>query len=208
MDNSISIEVDSIKADRPRYSVCTLVTEKSQYEVQVLSEKGKSLVKNRKLLTRSSETNEKTRIRINQEAHQKIVKKYPFTDLSETLAAKFSSEIWDEAAFSCLGCGICTYLCPTCHCFDINDCTHHDKAKRVRTWDTCQFSSYSIHTSGHNPRPQKSNRLRNRIFHKFKYHQDNFNETGCVGCGRCLTYCPVNLDMKTIITELETEKAL
>ena len=84
----------------------------------------------------------------------------------------FDSMLWDEESMSCIRCGICTYLCPTCHCFDIADeliSSSPIKGKRIRTWDTCQFPDFTMHSSGHNPRPDKASRLRQRIMHKFQY---------------------------------------
>ena len=103
----------------------------------------------------------------------------------------------------CLGCGICTYVCPTCHCFDIQDELRGQDGRRVRTWDSCMYPEYTIHTSGHNPRPARMNRLRNRFYHKFKYYHDNFDVHLCVGCGRCVDNCPVNIDIIEVMGQVE-----
>jgi sulfhydrogenase subunit beta (sulfur reductase) len=103
-----------------------------------------------------------------------------------------------------MGCGICTFLCPTCFCFDIVD--EAQRGERVRNWDTCMFRVYSQEASGHNPRPTKAERTRQRIMHKFAYWIDNINEIGCTGCGRCVQYCPVNLDIRHIISSAQSYK--
>ena len=116
------------------------------------------------------------------------------------LDSSFDSKYWDDIARRCLSCGACTYYCPTCHCFDIND---EPGNKRVRTWDSCQFSDFTMHTSGHNPRTLKGQRLRNRYYHKFKYSKENLGRYLCVGCGRCIALCPAGLDITKAINEVK-----
>lgn len=117
--------------------------------------------------------------------------------IREKLYASFNSPIWKDISASCLGCGVCTYLCPTCFCFDIVD--EVERGERVRNWDTCMFRIYSQEASGHNPRPGKAERTRQRLMHKFAYWVDNENLSGCTGCGRCVEQCPVNLDIREMI---------
>ena len=172
------------------------------YYVSVITPKGAKLV-DKNLFKEPSTENTKAADAVHKSAHSKIQEKVDTKGLPEKLGAMFEHPFWDQISMKCLGCGVCTWLCPTCYCFDINDIQYTDtKSKRVRTWDSCQFSSYTIHTSGHNPRPNKENRMRNRILHKYKYHYDNFKALGCTGCGRCTTYCPVNMNLRGIIKEL------
>ena len=72
----------------------------------------------------------------------------------------------------------------------------------MRCWDSCQFPLFTLHASGHNPRPTYKERMRQRIMHKFNYCPENFEETFCVGCGRCIANCPVNLDIREVIKEI------
>jgi sulfhydrogenase subunit beta (sulfur reductase) len=116
------------------------------------------------------------------------------------LDTSFDSKYWDDVAKRCLSCGACTYYCPTCHCFDIND---EPGSKRVRTWDSCQFANFTMHTSSHNPRTGKAQKLRNRYYHKFKYSKDSTGRYLCVGCGRCIALCPVGLDITKVISEVK-----
>jgi sulfhydrogenase subunit beta (sulfur reductase) len=124
--------------------------------------------------------------------------------ISEEAIAKldtsFDSKYWDDVARRCLSCGACTYYCPTCHCFDIND---EKGGERVRTWDSCQFAFFTMHTSAHNPRAIKGQKLRNRYYHKFKYSKDNIGRYLCVGCGRCIALCPASLDITKAISEVK-----
>ena len=125
--------------------------------------------------------------------------------VSDKLAKGFDFTVWNDMFSPCLGCGVCTYVCPTCHCFDIIDETEGtEKGERLRAWDSCQFSLFTLHASGHNPRPSKKERMRQRIMHKFSYTVENFDEIFCVGCGRCVRQCPVNLDIREMIETIRT----
>jgi ferredoxin len=123
-------------------------------------------------------------------------------DLEKRLETLFEDAIWDDITESCIGCGICTYLCPTCHCFDILDETGQSTGERIRIWDSCQFPLFTQQASGVNPRPSAKERFRQRIMHKLCYLPQNGNQLGCVGCGRCVTECPVNLDIREVIQKL------
>ena len=111
----------------------------------------------------------------------------------------FNASFWDEVAFSCINCGTCTFLCPTCWCFDIQDEVCEDQGDRLRLWDSCMFPLFTLHGSGHNPRNVKLQRVRQRFMHKLKYYQDKYKDgVACVGCGRCVKFCPVNIDIREV----------
>jgi sulfhydrogenase subunit beta (sulfur reductase) len=135
---------------------------------------------------------------IKQKAETQIIRRLDTTDLLTRLENSFNTGYWKQIAQLCVSCGICTFLCPTCHCFNIID----EDMKRVKFWDSCQFSKYAKHASGHNPRSQIYQRLRNRILHKFLYFQQNFNQYLCVGCGRCNQYCPMHLDLIRMVSNV------
>ena len=117
------------------------------------------------------------------------------TGLPEKLLKMFDHPIWDEIYKPCLGCGTCTYLCPTCYCFDINAENCGKEGIQLRCWDSCMFSEYTRMAGGHNPRPSKKERLRNRYLHKLAYFNERYGQNLCAGCGRCLAKCPVNIDI-------------
>ena len=77
-----------------------------------------------------------------------------------------------------------------------------DDGVRIRNWDSCMFPLFTKETSGHNPRSSQKERWRQRVMHKFRYYVDNFDAIACVGCGRCVMACPVNLDIRKIVTDI------
>ena len=126
-------------------------------------------------------------------------------DLKKQLGRLFDDPAWDAVAETCLSCGICTYLCPTCHCFDLCDEDAGRTGERIRVWDSCQFPLFTQQASGFNPRPTVKERFRQRIMHKFSYLPETQAMWGCVGCGRCVTECPVNLDIREVLISLSEE---
>jgi len=123
--------------------------------------------------------------------------------LKAKLDGNFYDPIWDSIHEKCLGCGSCTYSCPTCHCFDIVDEAKDCNGCRVRNWDSCMFPLFTLHGSGHNPRTSGKERMRQRVMHKFKYFVDRYNDMACVGCGRCIKNCPVNLDIREVLSDIQ-----
>ena len=134
------------------------------------------------------------------EAEEKISSHVPTDKLREKNANElFDAPFWDDVAFACINCGACTFLCPTCWCFDIQDEVTKKHGDRIRNWDSCMFPLFTLHASGHNPRAEKLQRVRQRFMHKLKYYVDKYdNGVACVGCGRCVRHCPVNIDIREV----------
>jgi len=130
-----------------------------------------------------------------------VTDKVPLEDLQGKLLDIFSDlDFWDKVTARCVSCGYCTYACPTCYCFNIFDEMRSDRdGDRCRGWDACMFYMYTLETSGHNPRPTKAHRYRNRISHKFSYYPENQGTILCTGCGRCIRGCPVSLDIRQVL---------
>lgn len=142
------------------------------------------------------------------EANEKV-KELPFFNIDpkkidRELNELFESNIWDEISKSCIGCGSCTFVCPTCHCYDIQDYDGGTSGERFRCWDSCMYSEFTLMAHG-NPRTTQKERFRQRFMHKLVYYPNNFNEYACVGCGRCVEKCPVNMNITRVIRELGGE---
>ncbi|MFX1357766.1 MAG: 4Fe-4S dicluster domain-containing protein [Promethearchaeota archaeon] len=183
-----------------------LVDLNDKYLVEAISEKGKELMRRLKWLADAKKQDVKKAEDLAKQAEESIVTKLDLKDIDKILDPNFEHPIWEEISEICIGCGTCSFLCPTCTCFDVIDEDDHynNKGRRIRIWDTCQFCLYTLHTSGHNPRDNCIERCRNRILHKFCYYPENYDILGCVGCGRCIQLCPVNNDLRVIIERIKS----
>jgi sulfhydrogenase subunit beta (sulfur reductase) len=117
-----------------------------------------------------------------------------------------SDEFWEEVTAKCLSCGACTYICPTCYCFNITDEQSISKGERIRSWDSCMFPHFTLETSGHNPRSKKAQRFKQRVGHKFVYYPEKYAELACSGCGRCIRYCPISMEISKVVAMLSDGK--
>jgi len=116
----------------------------------------------------------------------------------------FEDPLLASLANRCNGCGACTSVCPTCHCFDIVDEEEGvGHGTRRRLWDTCQSPTFTLHASGHNPRDDQNVRYRQRINHKFSIYPLKFGEVLCTGCGRCTRVCHAGQDLIEILSEID-----
>ena len=172
------------------------------YLVELLTEKGMVFQKNKffkKALAKEINLAKK----VEEKATKMTDDSLPVSGIEKRLDQMVESPFWERVQEKCIGCRVCTYLCPTCHCFDIVDEALTSKGQRVRNWDSCLSPLYSQETSGHNPRPTNRERTRQRIMHKFNYFPKNFDRIACVGCGRGIIFCPVNFDIRQTIKEIQ-----
>ncbi len=140
-----------------------------------------------------------------------IIEKLPYSKLSlegwnqEALEEKFNATNWEELYKACLACGTCTFVCPTCQCYDIKDYNTGKEVKRYRCWDSCMYSDFTMMAHGNN-RTSQLQRFRQRFMHKLVYYPAN-NEGmySCVGCGRCVAKCPSSLNIVKVIKSFETQ---
>ena len=174
---------------------------------QANTEKGEALTAKLTALTDGGET----AVAAQQETTREIMKKLPLADLSLSAVGAgktkelFDSPAWKKLSESCLGCGTCTFVCPTCQCYDIKEFDSGKTVRRFRCWDSCMYSDFTKMSAGQ-PRPTQLERFRQRFMHKLVYFPDN-NEGlfGCVGCGRCLAKCPIHMNIVKVIKTLGEE---
>lgn len=150
-----------------------------------------------------------TRLMESQENARNIMKRLPLANLKtdsfggDKLTKLFNSEKWGELSESCIGCGTCTFVCPTCQCYDIRDFDTGNGIKRFRCWDSCMYSDFTKMAHG-NPRISQLERFRQRFMHKLVYFPaNNDGQFGCVGCGRCLSKCPISMNIVKVMKALE-----
>ena len=132
-------------------------------------------------------------------AGAKIDVPFALEGIRDNLHDNIADDRWHDQAMRCISCGTCTYVCPSCYCFSINDELVESTGERYRVWDNCFNPLYTEETSGHNPRAQKSNRFRNRFSHKFWYYPDKYDSLLCSGCGRCIMNCPTRIDIREVV---------
>ena len=142
-----------------------------------------------------------------------IVEKLPYADLDlegwhgDATKEKFDSPVWDDLYKPCLACGTCTFVCPTCQCYDIKDYDTGHGIQRYRCWDSCMYSDFTMMAHGNN-RTSQLQRFRQRFMHKLVYFPaNNDGMYSCVGCGRCVDKCPASLNIVKVIKAFKKEEA-
>ncbi len=163
-----------------------------KYEVCCLTDKGRKLLNGK--TTKFGATARKSAA---------PEKKFNPETIRSFVSEHFEDPFWQEHALTCVGCGTCAFTCPTCHCFDIIDAGPSAGNARVRTWDSCQFPSFTAHASGHNPRAGQASRQRQRILHKFVIYPEKFGEILCTGCGNCTRNCPEGIGVLSVAMEID-----
>lgn len=167
-----------------------------------LSDKGNMLTDVvKKLLADADEA----KVEDEKKAIHKITEKLPYMNLSlkgwdkDALSEKFDSPLWEELYKPCLACGTCTFVCPTCQCYDIKDYDTGHGISRYRCWDSCMYSDFTMMAHGNN-RTSQMQRFRQRFMHKLVYYPaNNDGMYSCVGCGRCVEKCPASLNIVKVI---------
>lgn len=125
-------------------------------------------------------------------------------DLPEIFEMEYQSEVWDELGEKCLSCGSCSMVCPTCYCYDVADEVElgSPAGARTRSWDSCLYATHALVAGGENFRKSRASRIKFRYYHKQRGFVAEYGRPSCVGCGRCITACPVHIDITEVIDQL------
>ena len=193
-----------IDASEPEGDVVCYKTSDAIY-MDAKTEKGENLLKLIESITEEDDgktaENEKNIIR---ERLDKLPLKNLTADAfgSDKTSKFFDAQEWKELSESCLGCGTCTFVCPTCQCYDIKDFNTGHGVKRFRCWDSCMYSDFTKMSAGQ-PRLTQLERFRQRFMHKLVYYPTNNDGLfSCVGCGRCLAKCPIQMNIVKVMKKL------
>jgi ferredoxin len=175
-----------------------LLTEKGkEYFVEVGSEKGEDIVKNNLDLFKWTKENVK-------KPKLEFKRKVDAKKLVEKLNKGFNDSIWKKEADRCISCAACTMVCPTCYCYDVTDNTDFTgkKGKIERIWNYCMLLNFTRVAGGHVFRENRTERLKQFVMHKLCYLKENMGVFLCVGCGRCIESCIVDIDLTKIANRL------
>ena len=200
-EESCFCKVFGVDCTEPAADVATWMIEGELYW-KALTEKGEALTETVKaLLTETCES----KVEAEKSAVKAIVEKLPYSNLSlegwngNVLTEKFNDALWNELYKPCLACGTCTFVCPTCQCYDIKDYNTGNGVQRYRCWDSCMYSDFTMMAHGNN-RNSQMQRFRQRFMHKLVYFPaNNDGMYSCVGCGRCVDKCPASLNIVKVI---------
>lgn len=169
------------------------------FVVEPLTEKGEAALAGFAALSDAGEAQMTEANEVKLVAMQKVDVPFEVDQVKANLPQNIEGEGWHDLSMRCISCGTCTYVCPSCYCFNISDQIVETQGERYRTWDNCFNPNYTEETSGHNPRAQKSNRFRNRFSHKFWYYPAKYDSLLCSGCGRCIMHCPTRIDIREVL---------
>lgn len=182
------------------------VWEKGEYlYLETKSEKGEKLLSSVDSLFEEGDILELEELK---KSIRKKLENLPLKNLNPKKITKIQQEIfdmedfWGDISKKCLACGSCTFVCPTCHCYDVKDYDGGNEGERYRCWDSCMISDFTRMAHG-NPRTSQLQRVRQRFMHKLVYYPKNHDGLySCVGCGRCIEKCPVGLNIVKVIKKL------
>jgi len=217
------VTIGCLSAPRPSSCFCTsagtgpfiengfdlqLVDAGNEYIVEIGSYQGEVFIDSYRSLFKEAGVDVLSKINnIKSNAAESVGLKVDFKKALEIMEGDTDfEENYSRIGERCIFCGACIYVCPTCTCFGIFDDKGDDQSVRMRNWDACVFEGYTREASGHNPRNEKSLLTARRYEHKLKYDYKINDVSGCVGCGRCLSSCPVGIGLSKFVDEITTNE--
>lgn len=209
-EESCFCKVFGIDAANPAADVATWMAENMLYW-KPLTEKGETLTKELEDILIEADENDHAIVKEEKEAIHKIIEQLPYSNLSldgwgkDAVKERFDAKQWEELYQPCLACGTCTFVCPTCQCYDIKDYDTGHGVQRYRCWDSCMYSDFTMMAHGNN-RTSQMQRFRQRFMHKLAYYPaNNDGMYACVGCGRCVEKCPASLNIVKVIKAFQKQ---
>ena len=205
-------KVFGVDAAHPAADVAAWMVEDTLYW-KPETEKGQKLTeKLADFLEKAEDAGSETAVAEEEKKIRSIIEELPYSHLSlegwngDVLMEKFESPLWEELYKPCLACGTCTFVCPTCQCYDIKDYDTGHGVQRYRCWDSCMYSDFTMMAHGNNRTSQKE-RFRQRFMHKLVYFPaNNDGMYSCVGCGRCVEKCPASLNIVKVIKAFQEKE--
>ena len=205
-------KVFGVDAAHPAVDVAAWMVEDTLYW-KPETEKGQKLTeKLADLLEKAEDAESETAVAEEEKKIRAIIEELPYSHLSlegwngDVLMEKFESPLWEELYKPCLACGTCTFVCPTCQCYDIKDYDTGHGVQRYRCWDSCMYSDFTMMAHGNNRTSQKE-RFRQRFMHKLVYFPaNNDGMYSCVGCGRCVEKCPASLNIVKVVKAFQEKE--
>lgn len=176
------------------------------YLVEVASDKGRELIdKAPELFLEASKESREGKEQVVEQAKRLASKPVLASEVARRMEACFNDGMWKELGKRCLQCGGCTYLCPTCYCFDVVDRVDNSKGVRMRCWDCCLLPGFTRMAGGLNPRESAEARIKQRFYHKWDYFVERFGVFQCVGCGRCSETALCHIDWEQVFQSVAGE---
>lgn len=205
-------KVFGVDAAHPAADVAAWMVEDTLYW-KPETEKGQKLTeKLADLLEKAGDAGSEKAVAEEEEKIRSIIEELPYSHLSlegwngDVLMERFESPLWEELYKPCLACGTCTFVCPTCQCYDIKDYDTGHGVQRYRCWDSCMYSDFTMMAHGNNRTSQKE-RFRQRFMHKLVYFPaNNDGMYSCVGCGRCVEKCPASLNIVKVVKAFQEKE--
>jgi formate hydrogenlyase subunit 6/NADH:ubiquinone oxidoreductase subunit I len=171
--------------------------------IQAVTEKGETFLKSSGINHPASNGNATEEIKKHYKSFEASFRlKMNYSEVNAKLQKLFDSPDFETVSSNCIGCNTCAFICPTCHCFKISDEKIKDTGIRYKSYDSCNNGYFTLMAGGHNPRPVKYRRWRQRAMHKFVYYKERFGVNLCVGCGHCAISCPVNISIFDVVNQV------
>jgi ferredoxin len=172
--------------------------------IEEVTDAGRELITRTGNLCEATEADKARAEEVKEASYNKVTRKVDTDGIQGKLQACFEDrDFWENISAKCIGCGICTFLCPTCYCFRIDDELFKKQGTRFRSWDSCAFPTYTKMPM-ENPRLEKWQRVRQKVCHKYEFFPMDFDVIACTGCGRCIRFCPVNWDITQVINSVSS----